>query len=166
MFKQRNVSIMIFLTLWIFAEIMCLFLQKSRVSAAIVCLFLQFKTIVCLFLRFHCYEAAENAFETLKWFIKSMILAVDRILTKRSIMARRIEMKKKKKKEKNKKNFWILKSKEEFLKSSELAKSKRTCRIEKDLQNPKGFAKFKKTCGIQKDLQNPKGFAENFLFIN
>ena len=99
MFKQRSVSIMISLTLRIFAEIMCLFLQKPRVSAAVVCLFLQ-----C-----HCCEAAENAFKTLKWLAESMILTVNRILTRRSIMTQGIEMEKKeKKKEKIKKNseFW------------------------------------------------------------
>ena len=147
MSEQQNVSIMIFLTLWIFAEIMCLFLQRSRVFAAVVCLFLQFKTIVCLFLRCRCCEAAKDAFETLKWFAESMVLAVNRILTRRSIMAQEIEVKKKKEKKKKIRGsfeFWN----------------------PKDLQNPKGLAEFKRICGIQKNLQNSKGFAENFLFIN
>ena len=62
-------------------------------------------------------------------------------------------------KEENKKKFWILEFKE-FAKSSGFAKSKRTCRIQKDLQNSKKFAKSKKICRIRKDLQNPKGLAE------
>ena len=158
MSEQRNVSIVIFLTLWVFAEIVCLFLQKPRVFAAVVCLFLQFRTIVCLFLRCRCCEAAENAFETLKWFAEPMILIVNRILTKRSIMTQGIEMKKKKKKKKKiRKNFEFWNSKD-LQNSKGFAKSKRICRIRKDLQNPKGFAESERICKIQKDLWNSKGF--------
>ena len=156
MSEQWNVSIMIFLTLRIFAKIVCLFLQRSFVFAAIVCLFLQFRTIVCQFLRCHCCETAEDAFKTLKWFAELMVLAVDRILTRRSIMTREIEVEKEKK---IKKKFWNLEFKE-FLKSSGLAKSKRTCKIQKNLQNPKGFAESEKICKIQKNLRNSKEFAE------
>ena len=148
MSEQRSVPIVIFLTLRVFAEI--------------VCLFLQFRTIVCLFLRCHCCETAENAFETLKWFAEPMILTVNRILTRRSIMTQKIEIKKNKK---NKKKFWILKFKK-FLKSSGFAKSKRIakfkriCKIQKNLQNPKEFAESERICKIQKDLRNSKKFAK------
>ena len=127
MSEQRSVPIVISLALRIFAEIVCLFLQS--------------RTIVCLFLRCRCCEAAEDAFETLKWFAEPMVLAVNRILTRRSIMARGVGVEKEEKKEKKiRKSF-------EFWNS-------------KDLQNPKKFAKSKRTYGIQKDLRNSKGFAE------
>ena len=95
MSEQRNVPIVVSLTLRIFAEIVCLFLQKPRVSAA----------IVCLFLHCRCCKAAGEAFETLKWLAEPMVLAVNRILTRRSIMTRKIEVEKKKKKKKQKKIF-------------------------------------------------------------
>ena len=127
-FKQWNVSIMLFLTLWIFAEIVCLFLQKSFVFAAIMCLSLQFKIIMCLFLRCRCCEAAEDAFKTLKWLAEPMILAVNRILTRRSIMTRKVEMKKKNIRESS--EFW---NSEDFWNSV-------------DLQSPKGVAESKRIC--------------------
>ena len=143
MSKQWNVPIVISLTLRIFAEIVCLFLQRPRVFAAIMCLFLQCR----------CCEAAENAFETLKWFAELMILAVNRILTRRSIMTQRVEVEKKKKKKKEIKESFEFWNPKDFWNSM-------------DLQNSEGFAKFKRTCKIQKDLQNSKRFAKNYLFIN
>ena len=58
------ILIVIFLALRVSAEIVCLFLQKPLVFAAVVCLFLQCR----------CCKAAENAFETLKWLAESVIL--------------------------------------------------------------------------------------------
>ena len=155
-FKQQSVLIMLFLTLWIFAKIVCLFLQKPRVPAAKKCLFLQCR----------CCEAAENAFETLKWLAELMILAVNRILTRRSIITWEIEVEKKKeKKKKIRKNFEFWNSKD-FWNSMNLqspkgfAEFKRICKIQKDLQNSKRFAEFERICKIQKDLRNSKRFAE------
>ena len=63
-FKQQSVSIVIFLTLRVFAEIVCLFLQRPLVFAAVMCLFLPDR----------CCRAAKNAFDTLKWLAEPVIL--------------------------------------------------------------------------------------------
>ena len=131
--EQQSVSIVVSLTLRVFAEIVCLFLQRSRVFAAVVCLFLQSRTIICLFLHCRCCKAAEEAFETLKWLAELMILAVDRILTRRSVITRGVEVKKKKEEEekiRKSSEFW---NPEDFWNSV-------------DLQSPKGLAESKRIC--------------------